>query len=317
MDDPLHVWDIVDKIRECSTPHSIATSSDNEDAVIHTPKCSHCDGEHMAFETDGTVTCTSCGTLVDLIDIHMSDADKDVDCIGCSVDDTMPQSSLATFIGKRSNESYAMARIRRYHLWNVRSNLERKMHAIQSDIQASAHASCISPAITDHAKALLQHVTDLPQVRGSCRKGIVASTLYAACQANGAPRSAKEIAQVFGVDERIITKGSKRIQDTLMLNPDVTTASDFVGRYCSRLGICTLVRDKIGIVVRRVMESGMLDEFRPSSVAAACIQLCSDEFRLGIMKKSVVAACEASATTINKALRRISSEADALLDGLV
>ena len=115
-------------------------------------------------------------------------------------------------------------------------------------ITAMASKSGIPKIIIDDALRYYTTISQAKTFRGLNRDGILAASIYIACSINKHPRTAKEIAQIFSLDNTSATKGCKNALSIVndlerdFLNTDKTvlsktTPSSFIDRYCSKLNI--------------------------------------------------------------------------------
>ena len=84
--------------------------------------------------------------------------------------------------------------------------------------------------------------------RGCNRDGIIAASVYISCRIHNYPRTAKEIATIFVLDNTSATKGCKNAVNLLNEMEETTLFGDkthfhqtkplaFIERYCSRLNL--------------------------------------------------------------------------------
>ena len=101
-------------------------------------KCIDC-GSFDVVVLSGEVICRSCGSINDtIIDSHAewrfygSEDSKYSDPTRCGLptNELLPQSSLGSTIGFRPGESFAMRKIRNYHLWNAMPYRERALYNV-------------------------------------------------------------------------------------------------------------------------------------------------------------------------------------------
>lgn len=93
-----------------------------------------------------------------------------------------------------------------------------------------------------------QKISEHQTFRGSNRDGIIAASVYVAFRVHDCPRTAKEIATIFNLDNTSATKGCKNAVSILneiendMHNSEKTSfcktrPEAFIERYCTRLQI--------------------------------------------------------------------------------
>ena len=87
---------------------------------------------------------------------------------------------------------------------------ERALYNVFESIQIRAVNNGIPLCIIEEAKNLYKKISEIQINRGSNRHGIIASCIYKACILQGCPRSAKEIAHIFKLNIKHMTKGCKK-----------------------------------------------------------------------------------------------------------
>ena len=183
--------------------------------------CSVCEDD-SAIEADGSdLVCMRCGTIVDTplergaeYRWYSAESGSGPDPSRCSfpVNHLMPESSLGTMILTRNN-SAAMNRIKRYHNWILMPYRERTLWTIFDSLQVRATNAGISTAAIEEAKELFAQLTASDICRGQAqRDAMQAACLMEALKRHGTPRISKDIATIFNIPLRQVTKGIKKFQ---------------------------------------------------------------------------------------------------------
>ena len=76
-------------------------------------------------------------------------------------------------------------------------------------ISMMAHNAGLPKLIVEDAMREHKRISEVRTFRGLNRDGIIAASIYVACKINGCPRTAKEIAEIFVLDNASATKGCK------------------------------------------------------------------------------------------------------------
>ena len=156
------------------------------------------------------------------------------------------------------------------------------------------------------------------------RDGIIAASIYVSCRINNFPRTAKEIASIFYLDNTSATKGCKNAMQILntfesqMDNKQKTSLCrtkpvDFIDRYCSRLNINLELTKLCNFVAIRIDKKNLIPENTPQSIAAGIIYFVSQVCNLNITKRDVNIVSDTSQVTINKCYKKL----DLMKDGLI
>jgi transcription initiation factor TFIIB len=257
--------------------------------------------------------CTKCGTIQSKnIDLgaewrYYGNDDNKVNnptrC-GMPTNDFLPKSSLGSVIGMDNNSKnyYQMSRIRKYHMWNSMPYKERSLYNVMNKLNTTACNGGISPSIIEDAKTFYKNISEKKISRGDNRNGLIASAIYMSCKNNLVPRSAKEIATIFGLNITTMTKGCKKFQEIMKINVESTSPEDFVTRFCSKLNRSD-IEPVCRYVVKKADEYSIVSQNSPPSVSSGCIYLCSQEYKYGLTKKQISKACEISEVTVNKCFK--------------
>ena len=152
--------------------------------------------------------------------------------------------------------------------------------------------------IIDDAMIYHKKLSEAKTFRGDNRDGIIAATIYISCRINAYPRTAKEIATMFYLDNTSATKGCKNASSIIndlehcMSNEDKTlfsktTPSSFIERYCSKLGINNELTMVCKFIARIIEKKDLIPENTPHSIAAGIVYYVSQVCNLNICKKKV------------------------------
>jgi transcription initiation factor TFIIB len=275
--------------------------------------CLHCNSDNIILE-EAIYTCKECGSINDrYIDMtaewrfYGSEDSKTVDPTRCGlpISQLMPESGLGSIIGRNVKESYEMKLIRKYHMWNSMSYKERSLYNIFDNITVNAINNGIATSIIEEAKMFYKKVSESKISRGDNRSGLIASSIYMSCKSNKVPRSTKEIAKIFNLKPKTMTKGCKKFQDVMNMNMESTCADDFIQRFCSKLNLDNEIRELCRDIVQKADELCIVSENTPPSISAGSIYLCNVVCELGISKKDMATACELSQVTLSKCYKKL------------
>lgn len=143
------------------------------------------------------------------------DRSPDPSRVGNPMNPLLPESSLGTRIMARPGESRAMQKIRQYHLWNVMPYRERTLWNVFEGLQVRAANAGISAAILEETKQLYAQVSPLCICRGQQKEALMAACLFESLKRHDTPRRPTEIAEIFKIDMKLITRGVKQFAGLL------------------------------------------------------------------------------------------------------
>lgn len=190
--------------------------------------CPTCDDD-AAIETSGNdVVCLRCGTIVDIplewaaeyrwfsSDVA-SGGGPDPSRCSFPINHLMPESSLGTMILTK-NQNPLMRRIKRYHMWNLMPYRERTLWSVFDSLQTRIANAGMSTAVLEETKELYAQLTASAICRGQAqRDAMLAACLSEALKRHDAPRMPKDVADIFNIPVRNVTKGIKQFQQLLAI----------------------------------------------------------------------------------------------------
>jgi len=172
-----------------------------EDSVM----CTAC-GNHLGFQIDSSAEYRWFGS---------EDRNPDPTRVGNPLNPLLPESSLGTRIMARGGDNKAMRRIRQYHLWTIMPYRERTLWGVFEMLQVRASGAGISNAIVEETKQLYAQVSPLCICRGAQKDALLAACLYESLKRHDTPRRPQEIATIFQIDVKLITRGVKQFSGLL------------------------------------------------------------------------------------------------------
>jgi transcription initiation factor TFIIB len=209
----------------------LAAFEDSLPATSYT--CPTCEDDSALDDTGGEVVCVRCGTMVDIplelgaeyrwfANESGGGAGSAGDPSRCSfpVNHLMPESSLGTVINLRGGggSSAVMRRLKRYHMWNLMPYRERTLWGVFEGLQVRASNAGVSTAVIEEAKELYAQLTATAICRGQeQRDAMLAACLWEALKRQGTARLPKDVAEMFNIQLRCVTKGIKQFQHLLAI----------------------------------------------------------------------------------------------------
>ena len=210
---------------------------------------------------------------------------------------------LASSSGAKS--SWQMRKVRRYTEWQSMPYREKSHYDDFQRIQVHAQNGGIPKVIVDDALRYHSRISRCRTFRGLNRDGIIAASVYLAARSNGFPRSTKEIATIFNLDNSSATRGCKNamtilneLENDMALNEKTvlgeTVPVDFIDRYSSRVGLSDELTKLARFIATRITQ---LAQFAG----------------IEISKKEVHHVSDISEVTINKCYRKLVDMQDKLV----
>jgi transcription initiation factor TFIIB len=282
-------------------------------------KC--CENENNYSINNRIIICKKCNSIISNISseseckYYGTEDNKKVDPNRCGmpVNVLLPNSSLGTTISSMRTNNKDIHKVKRFQTWNSMSYKERSRNKVFNEIKSVCDINNIPTIIIKESNSLYTIVSEIKISRGNNRKGLIAACLYFACKNCGVPRSSKEIAKMFDIKSVLVTKGIKILQNSLQTKDNSIriersnsiNQNDFIERFCYNLQIDPKHVNNILKISNSTVESNMISENTPPSIASGCIYLYCKNNSLNITKKKISEACNISEVTINKCYLKI------------
>ena len=299
----------------------------------------HCCESILMINDEGFLNCSnkSCGIVYkDIID-HSAEwryygADDSNMCdptrAGPPINPLLRESSFGCKVMCNTIASYEMRKIKRYSEWQSMPYKEKSQYDEFQRITLLATQGGIPKIIIDDALKYHKLITEKKTFRGLNRDGIIAASIYIASRINNYPRTIKEIATIFHLDNTSATRGCKNaisiINDsefdfnnedkTLLCN---TTPSSFIERYCSKLNINNELTKLASFIAIRIVNNNLIPENTPHSIAAGIVYFVSQECNLNVSKQNINSISGISEVTINKCYKKLLTMKDVLIPTVI
>ena len=318
------LWEKFDENILGKDPVECIYSDDKNDS--ERTHCEEC-GSMLRIDDLKFLTCTNskCGIIYkDQLDLTAEwryygvDDNKHSDPTRCGmpINPLLKESSYGCKVVCGGGSSYEMRKIRRYTEWQSMPYKEKSQYDEFQRIEILSSHAGIPKIIVDDAKRFHKKISEMKTFRGYNRDGIIAASIYISSRINGWPRTAREIATVFHLDNTSSTKGCKNASQILnnIENDAVksdktyfhkTTPSAFIERYCSKLSINKELTKLCMFVADRVDKNNKIPENTPHSVAAGIIYFVVLICHLNVSKREINLVSEISEVTINKCYKKL------------
>lgn len=321
----LDIFDKIDSLDlETSLVHESTVSRKNQ--LIN---CEECGGRN--FETDvsnGRVVCLDCFLVQsEILDRNINNlGDNTNSTYGCATSFYYGKSSLGT---KASGSRFTTISL--LDKWSQMPYKERSLLDVLQEIERRCKKHGIQAPIIENAKILFKRVNDLKVevvesedhkdknakeknliIRGLNRQSIKAGCVFYGAIMQHMPRTTKEIALVFDIEEKQVTRGCRKLRKILPLDDILSglkssQSYNFISRveYAKSLGISQdnmKIAKNIAINIKKL---GIASDHQPPSVAAGALLLLSEILKLNLDKKKISKTFKISQVTIIKTYRKI------------
>ena len=203
--------------------------------------------------------------------------------------------------------------VQRYQVWSSMTYRNRVLCRVFDQLAVCASQHGLPACILEEAKGLYKRVSEARITRGENRAAVIAVCMYVACKKNAVPRSIREVGEMFSIRPCAMTKATHTVQ-AVIADADATSSepSDFLGRFCCRLGMpdhaVRMTRD----VVARADELAVVCDAMPPSIVGGAIQLVGLRLGLALDRDAIAAACMIAPATVTKIYKRLAQHAEQL-----
>jgi transcription initiation factor TFIIB len=315
------IWNDFNIISNKKPLECLYTNSKNDDI------CERCNSI-LCFSEEGFLNCINpkCGiiyknTLDQTAEWRFYGADdnhtSDPNRVGMPVNDLLEESSYGCKIICSGQTSYEMKKIRRYTEWQSIPYKQKTQYENFQFIKIMAQNAGIPLIIINDALRYHKKITEYEQTfRGENKDGLIAASVYISCRINNYPRTAKELATIFNLDNTSATRGCKNAQIIINqlekndLNKDKTSfcktkPESFIERYCSKLNFNSELTSLCKFICIIIEEKHLLQENAPHSIAGGIIYYVSQICNLNTTKTEIKNISEISEVTINKVAKKM------------
>ena len=301
-------------------------------------KCDLCNSP-VSYTQQKLLTCTNTSCAVVYKDILDETAEwryygaddnsmSDPTRCGMPINPLLKESSYGCKVVCGGRSSYEMRKIRRYTEWQSMPYKEKSQYDEFETIKLMSKNAGIPKIIVDEALRQHKKLSEEKTFRGDNRDGIIAAAVYIAARIHKYPRTAKEIASIFHLDNTSATKGCKNAVNLLnrMEKDDVssdkthfykTTPTSFIERYCSKLGLNKELTKVCLFVAHKISQKNLIPENTPHSVAAGIVYFVAQTCNLNVSKKNVNKCSEISEVTINKCYKKLDKIKEELIPKII
>jgi transcription initiation factor TFIIIB Brf1 subunit/transcription initiation factor TFIIB len=270
----------------------------NDDLLPTCTECGRSDGEYVSDEPEWRGGIDDDGTVTD------------PSRVGMPVDLALFSESwgMGTIVKVRYSSSLSDKKIARKNFHTSMNHKDRALyHAYEDFERAGKDTLGLPPNIIREAKIVYKKFGEEKLTRGAVRLGVKANCLLWACNMAGVPRTAKEVADAFGIQTKDVSRTLEIFNEVIQIKPKVkiTFPSDVMARYMNDVDVVPeehkrKVRMKVIHTCEKIQTSVALMGKTPKGVASAVMYTVLNKLGHKIDKQTVCKVCEVSLPTLNK-----------------
>jgi len=263
--------------------------NEKNDDQIFNQICNSCTSHDIIYDHNAYI-CNNCGIInSEILDDspEWNNFEDSKDNSRCSNPSNyfFPKSSFAITIN-----SNVYSNIKRLKNWEQIPYKERILLEVFNLIDMKCKKYKIIKAIGDNTKILynniklIKHINGksdkekLIIIRGKNRMQIIAACFYYGAILQKHPRSTKEVAEIFELTIKDITKGNRTFlklmnDDKKIIDIKPINASEFIERFCSKIKISKHTMKLSKNIAENTYKLELIIDHQAISIAAACILL--------------------------------------------
>jgi transcription initiation factor TFIIIB Brf1 subunit/transcription initiation factor TFIIB len=281
----------------------------NEEKPVNRNFCRECSGVKI-ITPEGLPTCSDCGLVEDnFVDdtpewtSGITDDGRVNDPSRCGNPNVNPELfsqnwGKGTIISTQRSSTYENKRMAKINFHMSMNHKDRSLFHAYRDIDEACHT--LPDTVLKDAKMMYRKFNDEKLTRGAVRLGIKANCVLYACRLAQFPRTTKEIADMFGIQSKDISRTTQIFKDTIMGITEknyVTKAYDVMQRLLNSFEVSREERYNCNKMCSATDDCVELMSKTPNSVASAIIYIVLSP---GVTKADVCERCSVSVPTLNK-----------------
>jgi transcription initiation factor TFIIIB Brf1 subunit/transcription initiation factor TFIIB len=293
-----NIWSQVDLL-------TAKTKTEKKLLDIHV--CPECDGTKV-FSPEGLPVCSECGLVEDnyidespewtsgmTSDGRVNDPSR---CANpCNYQGLFSQGwGKATII--KGDFSYAQKRMAKINFHMSMNHRDRSLYHAYRDMDEACHT--LPESVRNEAKMFYKTFNEEKLTRGAVRLGIKANCVLHACRLAKHPRTTKEIADMFGIQAKDVSRTTQLFKDTIEtknVHVFATKAFDVMNRLLNAFDVTKDERLQCLRLCERTEKCVKLMSKTPNSVASAIIHMVIGN---RVTKQQLCDKCSISVPTLNK-----------------
>ena len=293
------IWSEIDKL----------LPKKEEEKPVNTNFCRECSGIKI-ITREGLPTCSGCG-LVDSYFVDdtaewtsgVTDDGRVSDPSRCGNPNPNPELfsqnwGKGTVIATQYSSTYENKRMAKINFHMSMNHKDRSLFHAYRDIDEACHT--LPDSILKDAKMMYRKFNDGKLTRGAVRLGVKANCVLYSCRLAQFPRTTREIADMFGIQSKDISRTTQMFKDTIMGVTEknyVTKAFDVMQRLLNSFDISRDERYRCNKMCKDTEDCVELMSKTPNSIASAIIWIVIGS---NLTKSEVCEKCAVSVPTLNK-----------------
>ena len=280
-----------------------------EEKPVNRNFCRECSGVKI-ISPEGLPTCSECGLVEDnFVDdtaewtSGVTDDGRVNDPSRCGNPNPNPELfsqnwGKGTIISTQRSSTYENKRMAKINFHMSMNHKDRSLFHAYRDIDEACHT--LPDTVLKDAKMMYRKFNNEKLTRGAVRLGIKANCVLYACRLAQVSRTTKEIADMFGIQSKDISRTTQIFKDAIMGITEknyVTKSHDVMQRLLNSFDITREQRLRCNKMCNATDDCVELMSKTPNSIASAIIYIVLSP---NATKTQVCEKCSVSVPTLNK-----------------
>jgi transcription initiation factor TFIIB len=257
--------------------------------------CPECESTHLIKDYDhGELICDTCGLVIEDFIIDQNAEWRAYDSqekekrarTGSPMTLTRHDKGLSTEIGYVDRDSNGHThsrrnrakfyRLRKLHkMTKTRSTREHNIARALMEISKNCSKMGLPKQVIETAAYVYRKAHAKNLTRGRSIASICAASIYVACRQCNVPRTFEEVADVFQIRRRDISRTYNCMQRNLKLKVPTPTPEGYIPQICGKLGLNGEVRAKTKELLKQASDKGLIVGRSPLAILGAVIYIAS------------------------------------------
>jgi transcription initiation factor TFIIB len=265
--------------------------------IEHITKCHECSSRKIERdETRGEVVCSDCGLVIEdnIIDqgaewrVFSPEEGDQRARTGSPSTQLLHDKGLSTEIDWQNRDysgrvisGASRTQYHRMRKWQRRARItnthDRNLSQALPEISRIGNNLGMSKNVQQEVAAVYRKALEKKLARGRSIDALVAASIYLVCNMNNLGRTLDEVSKSTRVGRKELTRCYKIIKRELGIRLRVNHPTDFVGGFCSKLGLPAETLSKTLEIISLAEKMELIDGKSPTGLAAAAIYIAANQ----------------------------------------
>lgn len=287
-------------------------------------KCGECASRNLLVDdTRGEIVCNDCGLVLQENTIDQgaewsvfSPEDESRARTGAPVNMMLHDKGLSTDIDWQNKDYSGKAVVNRSQLhrmrkWQARArssnSRERNLQNAMQEMSTMGGRLDLPKSIQSEAAVIYRRALEANIIRGRSIPGVAAACLYIACELSGVPRPIADVSHKLRMGKKELGRTIRQVKMKLRIRTQPKEASQFIGQFCSKLGLRSDIENSAVEMFREIKELELDSGRGPTGLAAALIYIAAMKGGQRRTQREIADVSGVTEVTIRNRYKELSS----------